>query len=94
MVRTGLQDFNTGVSVKQAEDIFNRKFVYPDFILSTEETSGFDSKFAYGIKEVFPLLFLGAQTLFVFVEPAAHCSGLLGSQIQGLVLLTLEETKE
>lgn len=51
----------------------------------------FNCKFADGVEEVFPLLFLGAQTLFVLVELAAQSSGLLGSQIQGLVLLTLKE---
>ena len=51
----------------------------------------FDCKFADGVEEVFPLLFLGPQTLLMLVEPAAQSSGLLGSQIQGLVLLTLKE---
>lgn len=66
----------------------------PHFIMSTEQPSSFDSKFAHGVEEVLPLLLLGAQTLLVLVEPAAQSSGLLGSQIQGLVLFTLEHIKQ
>lgn len=51
----------------------------------------FDGIFADRVEEVFLLLFLGAQALFVLVEPAAQSSGLLGSQIQGLVLLALQK---
>lgn len=50
----------------------------------------FDCKFADGVEEVFPLLLLGPQRLLVLVEPATQGPGLLGSQIQGLVLLPLK----
>lgn len=69
-----------------------RNGLYTDFIVVTRKKPlSFDSKFAHGVEEVFPLLFLGAQTLFVLVETAAHRSGLLGPQIQGLVLLPLSQ---
>ncbi len=66
---------------------------FTQILLSIEKALSFDCKFADGVEEVFPLLFLGPQTLFMLVEPAAQSSGLLGSQIQGLVLLTLKEIK-
>ncbi len=72
----------------------NRQLGYfTQILLSIEKALSFDCKFADGVEEVFPLLFLGPQTLFMLVELAAQSSGLLGSQIQGLVLLTLKEIK-
>ena len=40
------------------------------------------------------LLLLGLQLLFLFGDLAAHGSSLLGSQVQGLVLLALVEFPE
>lgn len=52
-----------------------------------------DCEFADGVKKVLPLLFFGPQTLFVFVEAATQSPGLLGPQVQGLVLLALKRKK-
>lgn len=62
---------------------------------SIEKASlSFDCKFADGVEEVLPLLLLGPQTLLMLVEPAAQSAGLLGSQVQGLVLLTLQREND
>lgn len=69
----------------------NSGLLYRFYFVNRKSLLSFNCKFADGVEEVFPLLFLGAQTLFVLVEPAAQSSGLLGSKIQGLVLLTLKK---
>lgn len=68
-----------------------KSFLNRFYFINNKQPLSFDSKFAHGVEEVFPLLFLCAQTLFMLVELAAHCPGLLGSQIQGLVLLALKQ---
>lgn len=67
-----------------------RPAVFNTLYSKRKKLLSFDCKFADGVKQVFPLLFLGPQTLLMLVELAAQSSGLLGSQIKGLVLFTLK----
>jgi hypothetical protein len=53
--------------------------------------SGFDCILAQWEQPLLPLLLLGLQVLPELGELAEHSSSLLGSQVQGLVLLALEE---
>lgn len=59
-----------------------------DFIVIVV-VSGLDCVLAQWVQPLLPLLLLGLQLLFMLGEPAAHGSCLLGSQVQGLVLLSL-----
>lgn len=61
------------------------------FISTIEKHLCFDCKFAHRIEEILSLLLLGPQALLVLGQHATESSGLLGPQVQGLILLALVE---
>ena len=64
------------------------------FVLLTPGCSGLDRLLPERVQPLLPLLLLGLQVLFAFVQPAAHGTRFLGPQIQGLVLPALIEFPE
>lgn len=64
--------------------------LFSQFICTRETALSLDSKFANGIQAVLPLHLLGSERFLMLVKSPADGTGLPGSQIQGLVLLTLK----
>lgn len=64
--------------------------LFSQFICTRETALSLDSKFANGIQAILSLHLLGSESLLMLVESPADCTSLPGSQVQGLIFLTLK----